>query len=53
MQFSPFNLNLRFMNIFLSTWALLVAGLLCALPMVHFRVTNTTTGVEDEITYVV
>ncbi|KIK52136.1 hypothetical protein GYMLUDRAFT_180491 [Collybiopsis luxurians FD-317 M1] len=36
-----------FMNIFLSTWVLLVAGLLFALPMIHLRVKNHT-ELEDE-----
>ncbi|EJD04494.1 MFS general substrate transporter [Fomitiporia mediterranea MF3/22] len=40
--------GLPFMNIFASTWALLVAGLLCALPMLAVRVKNTT-GIEDEV----
>lgn len=37
----------RFMNIFISTWVLLVAGLLFALPMIHMRVKNHTE--EDEL----
>ena len=36
-----------FMNIFISTWVLLVAGLLFALPMLVLRVKNTT-DMEDE-----
>lgn len=32
----------RFMNIFISTWALLMAGLVCALPMIYFRIRNHT-----------
>lgn len=32
----------RFMSIFASTWALLVAGLVFALPMLYLRVYNTT-----------
>jgi hypothetical protein len=36
-----------FMNIFLSTWTLLVAGLIFALPMIHLRVKNHT-DLEDE-----
>lgn len=28
----------RYMNLFLSTWALLVAGLVFSLPMIHLRV---------------
>ena len=35
------------MSIFASTWALLVAGLIFALPMLYFRVRNTTTLEED------
>jgi hypothetical protein len=41
----------RFMNIFLSTWTLLVAGLIFALPMIHLRVKNHT-DLEDETLYV-
>ena len=33
---------LRFMNMFLSTWVLLVAGLIFALPMLHMRVDDHT-----------
>ncbi|KAL0950519.1 hypothetical protein HGRIS_007328 [Hohenbuehelia grisea] len=36
-----------FMDIFLSTWILLVAGLLFALPMIHLRVKDHTV-IEDE-----
>jgi len=36
-----------YMNMFASTWALLVAGLLLALPMIHTRVQNTTEEEED------
>ncbi|KIK52130.1 hypothetical protein GYMLUDRAFT_50081 [Collybiopsis luxurians FD-317 M1] len=39
--------KLPFMNIFLSNWILLVAGLFFALPMVHLRVKNHT-ELEDE-----
>ena len=38
----------RFMNIFISTWVLLVAGLVFALPMIHMRVKETTEE-SDEI----
>lgn len=31
-----------FLNVFMSTWALLVAGLVFALPMIYMRVTNHT-----------
>lgn len=37
--------NNSFMNMFLSTWVLLVAGLLFALPMIHMRVQDHT---DDE-----
>ncbi|KAF8641532.1 hypothetical protein AX16_009909 [Volvariella volvacea WC 439] len=36
-----------YMNIFVSTWVLLVAGLVFSLPMIHLRVKNHTT-IEDE-----
>ena len=39
------------MNIFISTWVLLVAGLVFALPMIHSRVKEHTTA-EDETMYV-
>lgn len=39
------------MTMFISTWALLAAGLLFALPMVYLRVKDTTT-LEDETMYV-
>ena len=45
-----FELN-RFLNIFLSTWTLLVAGLVFARPMIHLRVKNHT-ELEDETLYV-
>lgn len=38
----------RFMNIFVSTWALLVGGLLCAIPLLYARITNHT-GIEDGV----
>ena len=40
-----------FMNIFLSTWILLVGGLVCALPMLYLRVKDHTTA-EEETVYV-
>ncbi|KAG8908081.1 hypothetical protein FRB99_000525 [Tulasnella sp. 403] len=40
--------GLPYMNIFASTWALLVAGLVFALPMLYTRVKNTTQA-EDEV----
>ncbi|KIY72089.1 MFS general substrate transporter [Cylindrobasidium torrendii FP15055 ss-10] len=36
-----------YLNMYLSTWAILVAGLLAALPMVFIRVKNHT-GLDDE-----
>lgn len=39
------------MNIFISTWVLLVAGLVFVLPMLYLRVKNHT-DLEDEILYV-
>jgi len=35
-------IKLPFMNIFVSTWVLLVVGLIFALPMIHWRVTDHT-----------
>ncbi|GJJ13814.1 hypothetical protein Clacol_008071 [Clathrus columnatus] len=40
--------GLPFMSIFASTWALLVAGLIFALPMLYLRV-HDTTPFEDEV----
>lgn len=37
-----------YINVFLSTWGLLVAGLLFALPMLYLRVKNHT-DLEDEV----
>jgi len=39
------------MNIFLSTWVLLIVGLLFALPMIFWRVKDHTES-EDELPYV-
>jgi hypothetical protein len=39
------------MNIFVSTWALLVGGLIFALPMIHLRVKDHT-DIKDETMYV-
>ncbi|KAF5377201.1 hypothetical protein D9615_006472 [Tricholomella constricta] len=39
--------KIPYMNIFLSTWCLLAAGLVFTLPMIHLRVKDTT-GIEDE-----
>ena len=36
-----------YMNMFLSTWILLLAGLICALPMIHLRVKEHT-EIADE-----
>lgn len=41
----------RYMNIFVSTWALLAAGLIFALPMLHYRVKEHT-ELADEAVYV-
>ncbi|KAI0005286.1 MFS general substrate transporter [Russula compacta] len=41
-------MKVPYMNLFLSTWALLVAGLVFSLPMIHLRVKDHT-DVEDEI----
>ncbi|KAF4623042.1 hypothetical protein D9613_001553 [Agrocybe pediades] len=40
--------KLPFMNIFISTWVLLVVGLVFALPMIHIRVKETT-EISDEL----
>lgn len=42
----------RYMNIFVSTWALLAGGLICALPMIYYRVKEHT-ELADEAVYVV
>ncbi|KAG1732060.1 MFS general substrate transporter [Suillus lakei] len=39
--------GIPYMNIFLSTWCLTVAGMIFAAPMVYLRVTNHT-DIEDE-----
>lgn len=39
------------MNMFLSTWILLAAGLVFALPMIHLRVKEHT-DIADETLYV-
>ncbi len=43
------DLATRFMNIFISTWVLLVAGLVFALPMIHMRVKDTTDEFDDTL----
>jgi len=40
------------MNIFLSTWCLVVAGLVFSFPMIYLRVRDTTV-LEDEGLYVI
>ena len=40
-------LHLRYMNIFISTWVLLAAGLICALPMIHMRVKDHTEPTDE------
>ena len=42
--------GIPYMNMFVSTWVLLVAGLVFALPMIHMRVEDHTE--EDEDLYV-
>jgi hypothetical protein len=37
------------MNLFISNWVLLVAGLLFALPMLHLRIKNHTTMEEETV----
>ncbi|TFK49326.1 MFS general substrate transporter [Heliocybe sulcata] len=39
--------KLPYMNIFASTWALLVAGLIFTLPMIHMRVKNHTEPCDE------
>ncbi|KAA1470945.1 MFS general substrate transporter [Dentipellis sp. KUC8613] len=39
--------KLPYMNIFISTWALLVGGLIFVLPMIHLRVTDHTDYEEE------
>ncbi|THH18809.1 hypothetical protein EW146_g2221 [Bondarzewia mesenterica] len=41
--------KLPYMNIFLSTWVLLVAGLVFALPMIHIRVKDHTEFADEAI----
>jgi len=41
-------MKVPYMNLFLSTWALLFAGLVFSLPMIHLRVTDHTDA-EDEV----
>ena len=37
----------RFMNMFVSTWVLLVAGLVFALPMIHMRVQDSSREMDE------
>jgi hypothetical protein len=39
------------MNIFLSTWCLVVAGLLFSFPMIYMRIRETTV-LDDEFMFV-
>jgi MFS family permease len=41
--------KLPFLNIFVSTWVLLVVGLLFALPMIHLRVKNHTELADETL----
>ncbi|KAI0369867.1 MFS general substrate transporter [Pilatotrama ljubarskyi] len=41
--------KLPYMNIFISTWVLLVAGLVFALPMIHMRVKDTTEDADETL----
>ncbi|KAJ3998840.1 MFS general substrate transporter [Lentinula boryana] len=41
--------NIPFMNIFISTWVMLVSGLIFALPMIHLRVKNHTEIVDETL----
>lgn len=41
-------MKVPYMNLFLSTWVLLIAGLIFSLPMIHLRVKDHT-DVEDEV----
>ncbi|KAI0761154.1 MFS general substrate transporter [Trametes elegans] len=41
--------KLPYMNIFISTWVLLVVGLVFALPMIHMRVKETTDEADETL----
>ncbi|KAA1469677.1 MFS general substrate transporter [Dentipellis sp. KUC8613] len=43
--------KLPYMNIFLSTWCLLVGGLIFALPMIYLRVKDTTDDADETIAH--
>ncbi|TFK89271.1 MFS general substrate transporter [Polyporus arcularius HHB13444] len=45
-------MKLPFMNIFISTWVLLVAGLIFALPMIHMRVKETTEETDETFAHI-
>lgn len=38
------------MNLFVSTWVILLAGLFFALPMIYWRVTDQTDTTPDDNT---
>ncbi|KAG8709644.1 hypothetical protein FRC08_018203 [Ceratobasidium sp. 394] len=42
-------IEVPYMNIFISTWALLAAGLVFALPMLHFRVKEHTELTDEAV----
>ncbi|CAE6479426.1 unnamed protein product [Rhizoctonia solani] len=42
-------MEIPYMNIFVSTWALLAAGLVIALPMLHFRVKDHTELADEAL----
>jgi MFS family permease len=42
-------IGLPFKNIFISTWVLLVSGLVFALPMIHMRVKDTTDLADETL----
>ncbi|CAE6451316.1 unnamed protein product [Rhizoctonia solani] len=42
-------MEIPYMNIFVSTWALLAAGLVIALPMLHFRVKDHTDLADETL----
>ena len=47
----PLDPSHRYMNMFISEWALLVGGLVFALPMVILRIKNHT-DLDDETMFV-
>ena len=49
-RYSPqYAAGCRFINMFISTWTLLVAGLVFALPMIHLRVKNHTELADETL----